>query len=268
MQRRVRLGWGIGLFLAVTLGATRVEGAVAVLIPGYLGDAATWRDAGITAALVSAGWRDGGMLAGQRAGSARPQPGNVFYIADAPSEAPLLYQAQLLHDSLEQLYRNGAQEPLILIGHSAGGVVARLFMVQYGQPKVRALITIASPHLGTETAELGLMTSLSPLGFFAPLVGAGTLNKSRALYADLAPERPGDLLYWLNRQAHPDSRYISVVRTDKTFLANLIVSAQSQDMNNVYALRGRAQTVTTSDGHGLDRKDGPLLVGLLKKVTR
>jgi triacylglycerol lipase len=154
------------------------------------------------------------------------------------------------------------------VGHSAGGVVARLFMVQYGKPKVRALITIASPHLGTEAAELGLMTSLSPLGFFAPFVGAGTLNRSRGLYADLTPERPGNLLYWLNRQAHPDSTYISVVREGKALFGDLVVPAYSQDMNHVFALRGRSEVVRTKDGHGLERPDARLLVKLLKEVTQ
>jgi triacylglycerol lipase len=270
-SRRAVLRSAAALAVAAVLHASAAAADIAVLIPGYLGDADTWREAGITSALVRAGWRDGGKLSGLVPGNVRVDRGrsdNVFYIADAPSEAPLLYQAELLKDALQRLRARGKDAPIILVGHSAGGVVARLFMVQYREPKVHALITIASPHLGTEAAELGLMTSLSPLGFLAPFVGAGTLNRSRGLYADLTPERPGDLLYWLNRQPHPDSIYISVVRKGKAFFGNLVVPSYSQDLNHVYALRGKAKTVVTTDGHGLERRDGPLLVKLLREVTK
>jgi triacylglycerol esterase/lipase EstA (alpha/beta hydrolase family) len=42
------------------------------------------------------------------------------------------------------------------IGHSAGGVVARVALVNYGADTVAWLITIAAPHLGTERASEAL----------------------------------------------------------------------------------------------------------------
>ena len=55
-----------------------------------------------------------------------------------------------------------------LIGYSAGGVVARLALVNYGAGTVARLITIAAPHLGTE-ARLG---------------GAGCDRRQRAVRRD------------------------------------------------------------------------------------
>ena len=56
------------------------------------------------------------------------------------------------------------------------------------------------------------------LGWFTPFLGAHTLNRSQGLYQDLARERPGSLLFWLNRQEHPPARYVAVVRHDETIL--------------------------------------------------
>jgi triacylglycerol lipase len=140
-------------------------------------------------------------------------------------------------------------------------------MVQHPEIKVTALITIAAPNLGTDSAEIGLMAEASPLGMFAPLLGIDTLSKSRRLYADLVRERPGTLLYWLNHQRHPDARYISIVRDDSVSLGDFIVPAYSQDMDNVYALRGRVQTVSAPGEHALGPADGRLLVRLIKQVV-
>ena len=100
---------------------------------------------------------------------------------DLPSEAPLFVQLQVLVPQVEYLRTHHSEEHLFLAGHSAGGVLARLYMVTHPKVPVAALITIASPHLGTGAAEIGLMAGDSPLGFLAPLVGGSTLNRSQGL---------------------------------------------------------------------------------------
>jgi triacylglycerol lipase len=274
MTLNSRLGRGATVIVlaAVLLAvSTSASADVLALVHGYLGDAASWRSSGVLGALERDGWRDAGTLRYRArgvvaTGRASRESERAVYTLDLPSEAPLLYQADALKALLDRIYPAGRKDKLIIIGHSAGGVVARLFMVRYTEPKVYPLITIASPHLGTDTAELGLMTSLSPLGFFAPLFGAETLNKSRGLYADLTRERPGTVLYWLNHQQHPNARYISVVRSSETLFGDMVVPTYSQDMNHVYALRGKARAVISSEGHGLARSDGPLLVRLLREL--
>lgn len=274
MTLNYRPGSGAKAFVlaALLLGiSTGAPADVLALVHGYLGDAAGWRSSGVLGALERAGWRNAGALRYRPGGAIKTgrvsrESQRVVYTLDLPSEAPLLYQADALKALLDRVYPSGRKDKLIIVGHSAGGVVARLFMVRYSQPKVYALITIASPHLGTDTAELGLMTSLSPLGFFAPFFGADTLNKSRGLYADLTRERRGTVLYWLNHQPHPNAHYISVVRSSQTLFGDMVVPTYSQDMNHVYALRGKAESVISSEGHGLERSDGTLLVRLLRKL--
>lgn len=260
--------------VALSMFPAAAGGEALIFLQGYLGDGDGWRTANITDALRKDGWWDGGHLRntpqGIRSSNANAQGSKRFYTLELATEAPLLVQLRQLTPYLASIRSRHAGESLVLVGHSAGGVLGRLYMVQYPDAGVDALITIASPHLGTESAELGLMAGQSPLAWFAPLLGAETLNRSQGLYFDLARERPSNLLYWLNRQEHPPARYVSVVRTGNGLpgSGDLLVPTWSQDMNYVYALRGRAYTVSARGGHGLTEADGPLLIRLLRRLQQ
>lgn len=249
-----------------------VQAETLVLVQGYLGQASDWHKSGITKILEEAGWANGGMLQNARAGvgsgTAPPRASRRFYTLALPSEAPLMVQAKYLEDYVGHLRRLYPDSGLILVGHSAGGVLGRLYMVRHPDADVLALITIASPHLGTESAELGAMVGQSPLAWLAPLLGADTLNRSLGLYNDLARERPTNFLYWLNHQPHPRARYVSIVRKDSTpfGVGNMIVPEWSQDMNRVFMLQGRAWTILAPGEHGLKQTDGTLLLRILASL--
>ncbi len=267
-------GSAVGIWLAFLM-LLAPAGALAealVLVHGYLSDASAWRSNGITSALEAAGWRDGGEL--------RPTPGGVqsstgvvrgskrFYTVWLPTEASLALQLEYLERYLDYVQRHHPHESLTLVGHSAGGVLARLYLVRHPGSGVNTLITIASPHLGTGSAEVGAMAGQSPLGWIAPLLGGSTLNRSQSLYRDLVRERPGTLLFWLNRQQHPAARYVAVIRREDSLLGlgDVVVPTWSQDMNNVYALRGWVDTLSVPGGHALQPSDGRLLVQILRRL--
>ncbi len=240
------------------------------MIQGYHADSGAWRTAGITQALGHLGWSDGGRLRLRAIGTPLSPPGRGsmrYYTLELDSQAPLLYQVRQLQGHMQRVLRRHKGETVILLGHSAGGVLGRLYMVQHPKAGVSALITIASPHLGTESAELGLTVGRSPLGWIGRMLGSETLQRSVQLYADLVPEKPGTLLFWLNRQPHPEARYISVVRDGRrSLIGDLVVPEWSQDMNNVYALRGRAVTIPTGGNHGLEDEDGGLIARILRRL--
>ena len=243
-------GMRLALLLLVAPAVCLAEALV--LVHGYLSDASAWHAAGITAELEAAGWRDAGEL--------RPTPYGVqsnkgwvggskrYYTVALPTESGLLQQLGYLESYLDYVERQHPHESVTLVGHSAGGVLARLYLVRHPGTTVSTLITIASPHLGTGTAEVGAMAGRSPLAWIAPLLGGSTVNRSQPLYRDLVRERPGTLLFWLNRQPHPEARYLAVVRREDSVLGlgDLVVPAWSQDMNNVHALRGRVRTLSVS----------------------
>ncbi len=236
-----------------------------VLIHGYLGDGSNWRPVGIINTLQHNGWQDAGHLFpnGPSLGLIQPNSNNNYiYTVTLPSEAPLSIQAQWLDMYLQNLQQRHVDNSLVLVGHSAGGVVARLVMVA-GKIKVKGLISIASPHLGTYKAELGADINNSPAGLITPMLGLGAINRSQGLYYDLIRERPNSLLFWLNRQPHPKGFYVSIIRN-----ADDWVAPYSQDMNNVSALHGLSKTITTIGNHSLNFSDGKLLVNLLNKLLK
>lgn len=250
----------------------QLHAEILVLVQGYLGDGDSWRRSGITRQLREAGWADGGHLDLRRSTALPVQQAeapNLFFTLSLPTEAPLMTQQEVLGRYIDMIRPVYARHSLLLAGHSAGGVVARLYMVRHPKVPVSALITIASPHLGTESAELGAAVGQSPLGWVLPLLGADTVNRSQALFQDLSRERPQSLLFWLNRQPHPSARYVSIVRrSDELLGGDIVVPTWSQDMNNVPTLRGHAERLATDGGHHLDGSDGRVLIRVLEQLSR
>jgi hypothetical protein len=90
------------------------------------------------------------------------------------------------------------------------------------------------------------------------------VQQSRGVLLDLTPPAPGNLLFWLNGQPHPDIRYTSIMRIGTFYLpGDQVVPPPSQDLNRVPALVGRAQTYSMAQGHLLTPQDGDLIGNLL-----
>ncbi|WP_349645845.1 alpha/beta fold hydrolase [Candidatus Parabeggiatoa sp. HSG14] len=261
-----RLNLSLRLFSLLFLSLLSLPinaGLSLVLVHGYLSDGSAWRPIGIVNTLQQAGWTDAGHLFpnSQIPNLAVPSPTEHYvYTVTLPSEAPIPMQAQWLDFYLRNVQKRHPNNSLILVGHSAGGVVARLVMVASGIP-IKGLVTIATPHLGTDKAEWGSLLSNSPFSWVAPFFGLDTINRSRGLYRDLMREHPSNLLFWLNRQPHPNAFYVSIVRVG----FDEWVPSYSQDLNDVPALHGFATTITTVGTHSLHPTDGHLLVSLLER---
>ena len=242
-----------------------------VMVQGYLADGHDWRASGVARPLLDRGWADGGQLLllpeSVRSDLAEPTGEKRFYTVVLPSEAPLMRQLAFLERYMEFVIERHGKEDLFIAGHSAGGVLARLYMVRNPQAGVDGLVTIASPHLGSEMAELGNAIGDSPLAWITPLIGLGTINRSQGLYYDLNRPFPGTLLGWLNAQPHPKTRYLSVIReAGLPFAAgDGLVSSWSQDLNQVPALRGRAEVVPSAGGHALRIEDGVVIADFVAR---
>lgn len=254
------------LLALVTPGAAMAD--VMILLHGHLGSHLDWRISGFNDVLQAAGWHDGGTIDTVenhvRLNPVRHAGDDTFYALDLPSEAGLDVQAARLDDALQQILPRHRGAKIIFTGFSAGGVVARLYMVRHPQLPVRALCTIASPHLGTDSAALALLAADSGLSAYASALGADFINHSQALYRDLMPEQAGNFLYKLNREPHPPARYIAIVRVNtEAEPGDWVVPVDSQDMNNVVALRGKVQTITTPGVHGVLAADARHLLSAL-----
>jgi pimeloyl-ACP methyl ester carboxylesterase len=203
----------------------------------------------------------------------------TVHTVDLPSIAPLMEQARLLGGMLGAIAQRHPADTVDLIGHSAGGVVARLALVNYGARTVTRLITIAAPHMGTERASQAL-DAADDSGLFGGIkrwlvkrkVGDDlyrTVQSSRGVLTDLSPPVPGNLLYWLNGRPHPDIVYVAVVRGVAYGMpGDQVVPAPSQDLRRVPALNGRASIRVVAGGHELSPQDGLLLSELVSQPAK
>ncbi len=245
---------------------------IAVLVHGYHSSGNTWRYNGITALLASNGWIDSGSYTSQGYINYYGQPlsetGKHIVAVDLPSEAPVEIQAGFLNQYLDDIAKNYPQQKIHLIAHSAGGIVARLALVNnYAQAdkyKIVQLITIATPHLGSPIADMAEKASDTPIGFFAPIFGADEINRSELLYKQLGKEEKNHFLFWLNRQAHPPMRYTSIIRANGSILdGDWLVPAHRQSMAYVPAIGSNTQIILTPGEHNLKYADGFILLRLL-----
>lgn len=243
-----------------------------VFIHGFMSDGSTWQASQVTVPLDYTAWVSGGEFHytpyGIRMTNVAPLSGdNVYYAVNLPSRAGVVEQSLWLNRQLSLIYAT-RREPLMLVGHSIGGLVARYWLVQQTNIPVKALVTIATPHLGTPHAELAYRASqpvVSSLGRFLPI------DVPQQLLRDIRPESKGRMinhfLFWLNRQNHPDIKYVSIIRRNnvKAFRRytkgdfDWIVPPYSQNMNYVYALRGRSIVLLQDQGHFLTPQDGEWL---------
>ncbi|HEB82612.1 MAG TPA: alpha/beta hydrolase [Gammaproteobacteria bacterium] len=262
------------LLLLCTLFSLPAQADIMLLVHGYLGDADSWEVSGVNDELQRRGWARAGMFRGSPAGPVLfitdyGNAKNLVYVATLPSTRPVAVQADVLKDIIDIIRARHPEEKIILVGHSAGGLVARMALIRHRLQNIRALVTIAAPHVGTSRADqaLSITANHGPFNMVKSFVGGSdytALKRSRALMYDLRYPRPGNLLYWLNVQPHPDIQYASVIRIRPNGIpGDYYVPGFSQDMNNVPALRGRSSVTYTPTGHFLVRQDADTIVDII-----
>ena len=256
------------IYILLFTASSAVYADTILLLHGYMGSSQEWQRSGIVDQLDSAGWNDAGVLNTEddRVQSSKLETyfTRRLYSVELPSEQAIDKQAKQLDQYIKYVQHRHVDEQIILVGHSAGGIVARLYMVQNPQLYLSALITIASPHLGAKNAALAQTISENVLVWVDSIPGVEKIYRSQGLFFDLSPDRPDNLISWLNYQEHPQARYYSIVREESNdHLQDFVVPSSSQDMNEVFALRGRSKTYQIKSLHGLSVKDGELLKSIL-----
>ena len=248
---------------------------VMLLIHGYLGDANSWEKSGINNELHQQGWKRAGVFQGSSQGpqlfiTENKTAENHVYVATLPSDTPVMLQADVLKSIIDIIHQNHGHDKIILVGHSAGGVVARMALIRHQLQDIKALITIAAPHIGTGRADqaLDITANHGPFNMVKSFVGGrdyDTLKHSRGLMVDLRHPQPGNMLYWLNSQPHPDIHYASIIRLNNDgATGDYYVPGFSQNMNNVPALQGKSATYTTPTNHFLKRQDANTIISIIE----
>jgi len=272
---------------------------IALLVHGFDSNAMTWQNSGVNQYLDQQGWHYNGVLTAAgpsvnllpvaRAMAQQNPSSNgqqKLFNANLASTAPLEIQAQQLMAIIQWLNHRYPGEAIYLVGHSAGGLVARyaaviLFLQQPNRAApnhIAGLITIASPHLGTGRAVQAI-DSVESEPFFCPGPGWRIMRSlfggddydlvkhSETLLYELYPSRPGSLLFWLNQQPHPVMPYFSVVRSSGGSAGDALVPGYSQNMNNIPALQGQTITLFSYSNHFLNPSDAVTIHGILTILT-
>jgi pimeloyl-ACP methyl ester carboxylesterase len=269
--------WSAVLFFVLLVAAGSARADVLLLVHGFEGNILSWERSGVNSVLQQFGWKRAGVLVGAPQGlipipSRWQDADNKVISLQLNSEISLQRQANVFTAALRWVNDRYPAEKIVIAGHSLGGVVARLSMVRDGAPHVKALITIASPHLGTALAYRGLdeINDPFPINKIKEYFGGKEyqiLNRSRTLLHEIVPAIPGKLLYWLNSRKHPDIKYYSVVRsTMNGILGDPIVPGFSQDMANVPAIGKQSTRIIEGFVHNLTVLDGYTLVNILEQL--
>jgi predicted alpha/beta hydrolase family esterase len=105
-----------------------------LLVHGYMCNRAVWRH-----------WLRRGM----------PAHWNVATVNLEPVFGPVERYADVVRDAVERLRGATGAERITLVGHSMGGLAARIYLRRHGHHAVQRVITIDTPHHGTLFATLG-----------------------------------------------------------------------------------------------------------------
>ena len=79
---------------------------------------------------------------------------NIWAINNPMRKDDILVFADELHAKVEQYYEQCGHQPIMLIGHSMGGLISRHYMEKYGTEKIRGQISFGTPYRGTKTYRL------------------------------------------------------------------------------------------------------------------
>jgi triacylglycerol lipase len=262
----------------LTLITINLNAKVVVLIHGWMGNFNSWENSKVIKKLKKADWTRGGILFNSKNKGVRIVNQNIrkskkiFYTVNIPSRSSIYNQTENhLKPILNKIVKFHSNEDIILIGHSAGGIVARTAIVTSNFPQITTLITIASPNLGTPLAIKALKKTNKSFPFsVATDLFAGekyrTVKAPKALLRDLVPPKKGNFLDFLNNKSHPDINYICILRgNSKKGFGDCLVPGYSQNLNNVKAINGKAKIYNTLTSHSLSVADANSIVMILGK---
>lgn len=262
-----------------------------LLLHGLGGQAKVWSVAGTVKHFENQGLAFGGEVHAAGEGPVRfvasevaPATADFFtlHVSD-PFQSLDLWQEEL-RDMVEEITDVSGAPKVVLVGFSAGGVAARRYLVEYPKDhRIAKLVTLASPHRGSELASIARrIVEISEGG---RIEEPGVVNADREsegvlrsleertgidldsdLVRELLPERDNEYLQWLNRSEHPlDVAYTPIVSLFQPGIETLedlkremsLLRSRSGRGDLIWALSGSISDLfSLLGGEGLSGSDG------------
>jgi triacylglycerol lipase len=79
--------------------------------------------------------------------------------------------ADVVHRAVEQLRAASGAARVVLVGHSMGGLAARVCLRRHGDAHIASVITLASPHHGTVLGRVGHSRNARQMARGSPFIG-------------------------------------------------------------------------------------------------
>jgi triacylglycerol lipase len=119
-------------------------------------------------------------------------------VVDLPGDGTgdLEESADALGDAVDEALARTGEETVDIVGYSAGGVVARLWVADGNASLTRRVVTLGAPHHGTSLADLagGVAPGQCPVGCRQLATGSDLLARLNA--GDETPEGPTWVSIW------------------------------------------------------------------------
>lgn len=164
-------------------------------------------------------------------------------------------QSKVLNNAIGNIDDN-----VIIVAHSAGGLVARHLLVNYKNKKVTGLITLATPHLGSKTARVSdFINNKAPFGNIFTRLFIQDSNRTRNMVSQLKINSP--LITRLRTKPHPDIYYSSIIKTGGK-INNAFAHPYAQNMRNINL---KSDVFLSTSGHGLATSDFGLIDKSIKR---
>lgn len=80
---------------------------------------------------------------------------NIWAINNPILKDDVFQFVEHLHSCVEDYYARCGNQPIMLIGHSMGGLISRHYMQKYGTEKIKGQISLGTPYRGTKAYRLG-----------------------------------------------------------------------------------------------------------------
>ena len=128
-----RLWMGADRLRTATAGAGRLRDPV-LLVHGYGCSRAAWW--WLRRRLEAAGW-------------------SVATLSLEPVYTSIEHYVDPLARRIDEVLAQTGAERLLLVGHSMGGLVARRYLQRFGNARVAKLVTLGTPHHGSQLARIG-----------------------------------------------------------------------------------------------------------------
>jgi len=240
--------------------ATNIKEPV-ILIAGYGNGADIWEKEGFTSFLKN---KDSLIYGGVwnilrcRNDSINIKIADTFSVAFSDSTGNIDKLADELTEIIDFITQKTGANKVVLIGYSMGGLIARRYLVQTeNNHKVKALVTIATPHKGSYLANVLYGGELILGGTESVIVNimSSLLNrpiKGEAI-SQMIQSGKESFLVKMNNKTHPtDIQYHSIIAQSTlssklkwiykktgiaTYDGDYVVSCQSQSMSNVAGIK-------------------------------